>query len=149
MTDSRRIIANPQPAAQPLIWRGLGPQVSNKTRLLILGSLPGRASLLAGQYYGHPQNQFWRLLNEVLEVPLTANPYAHRLDLLQSKGVGLWDVITSAQREGSLDSAIREPEVSDLHSLLDRLPKLRVIAFNGGTAARIYTLPTIYNDEDF
>jgi len=111
--------------------------VTEEAWLLVLGSFPGRASLHAGQYYGHPQNQFWRLLNEVLDAPLTSNAYARRLELLQSKGVGLWDVITSARRAGSLDSAIREHEVSDLHGLLDRLPRLRVIAFNGGTAARI------------
>ena len=127
----------PDSAKSPVVHRGLDPQVNEEAWLLVLGSFPGRASLHAGQYYGHPQNQFWRLLNEVLGVPLTSNSYAQRLELLQSKGVGLWDVITSAQREGSLDSAIRQPEVSDLHSLLDRLPQLRVIAFNGGTAARI------------
>ena len=127
----------PDSAKSPVVHKGLDPQVNNDAWLLVLGSFPGRASLHAGQYYGHPQNQFWRLLNEVLEVPLTSISYAHRLALLQSKGVGLWDVITSAKREGSLDSAIREHEVSDLHALLDRLPALRVIGFNGGTAARI------------
>ena len=110
--------------------------MSNKTRLLILGSLPGRASLLAGQYYGHPQNQFWRLLNGALGLPLTELSYSERLCLLESKGIGLWDVITAAEREGSLDSAIRNAEHSDLHGLLDTLPELRVIGFNGGTAAR-------------
>jgi hypoxanthine-DNA glycosylase len=119
------------------VHRGLDPRVNEDAWLLVLGSFPGRASLHAGQYYGHPQNQFWRLINEVLEASLTSKTYAERLDLLQSKGVGLWDVITSAQREGSLDSAIRDATPSDLHALLDRLPGLRVIGFNGGTAARI------------
>jgi len=110
--------------------------VNNKTWLLVLGSFPGRASLHAGQYYGHPQNQFWRLINGVFDLPLTALSYPERLRLLESKGIGLWDVITAAEREGSLDSAIRNAEPSDLQGLLDTLPALRVIGFNGGTAAR-------------
>ncbi|XHS78396.1 DNA-deoxyinosine glycosylase [Burkholderiaceae bacterium UC74_6] len=104
---------------------------------LVLGSFPGRASLAASQYYGHPQNQFWRLLGAVLEISLVGQPYERRLSLMRVNGVGLWDVITSTEREGSLDSAIRNHEASDLHRLLDSLPGLRVIGFNGGTAARI------------
>ena len=110
--------------------------MSKNTWLLMLGSFPGRASLHAGQYYGHPQNQFWRLLNDVFDLSLMGLPYAERLCLLERKGIGLWDVITAAEREGSLDSAIRNARPSDLHSLLDTLPALRVIGFNGGTAAR-------------
>ena len=110
--------------------------MSNKTWLLVLGSFPGRASLLASQYYGHPQNQFWRLINGVFDLGLTALSYPERLALLESKGIGLWDVITAAEREGSLDSAIRNAQYSDLHGLLDSLPQLSVIAFNGGTAAK-------------
>lgn len=76
-------------------------------------------------------------MGAVLQVPLVGQPYEQRLALMKINGVGLWDVITSAEREGSLDSAIRNHEASNLHSLLDRLPGLRVIGFNGGTAARI------------
>jgi hypoxanthine-DNA glycosylase len=110
--------------------------VSSSTWLLVLGSFPGRASLRAGQYYGHPQNQFWRLINAVFDLRLTELSYAERLRLLDINGIGLWDVITAAEREGSLDSAIRNAQPSDLPALIGGLPKLRVIAFNGGTAAR-------------
>jgi hypoxanthine-DNA glycosylase len=130
------IIAKAPDTAQPPIWRGLRPQVSNKTWLLVLGSFPGKASLLAQQYYGHPQNQFWRLINGVFELGLTERSYAERLGVLEGEGIGLWDVITAAEREGSLDSAIRNAQYSDLHGLLDMLPNLSVIAFNGGTAAK-------------
>jgi len=130
-------MASATAAAKSPVWRGLDPLAGDETRLLLLGSFPGRASLKAGQYYGHPQNQFWRLLGETMQLPLSASSYERRLDLLRSEGVGLWDVITSAQREGSLDSSIRDPEISDLHALLDRLPRLRAIGFNGATAARI------------
>ena len=117
--------------------RAFGPVVDARTRLLILGSLPGDASLKVGQYYGHPQNGFWRLVGGVIGVELVALSYPERLEALKSAGVGLWDVIASAERPGSLDAAIRNAEAADLNRLIDGLPMLRAIAFNGGTAARL------------
>lgn len=116
---------------------GFAPVVDADTRLLILGSLPGDASLKVGQYYGHPHNGFWRLVGPVIGRDLTSLPYPERLEALKSAGVGLWDVIVSARRRGSLDGAIREAEAVDLRRLVAGLPRLRVVAFNGGTAARI------------
>lgn len=117
--------------------RAFDPVVDANTRLLILGSLPGDASLKAGQYYGHPQNGFWRLTGGVIGRDLVALPYPERLEALKSAGVGLWDVIASAERPGSLDAAIRNAEGADLNRLIDGLPMLRAVAFNGGTAARL------------
>lgn len=117
--------------------RAFGPVVDARTRLLILGSLPGDASLKAGQYYGHPQNGFWRLVSGVIEVDLVALPYAGRLEALRAAGIGLWDVIARADRPGSLDGAIRNAEAADLNRLVDGLPALQAIGFNGGTAARL------------
>ena len=117
--------------------RAFDPVVDANTRLLILGSLPGDASLKAAQYYGHPQNGFWRLIGGVIGVDLVALAYADRLGALKAAGVGLWDVIASATRPGSLDTAIRDVEAADLNRLVETLPALRAIAFNGGTAARI------------
>lgn len=116
---------------------GFDPVVDANTRLLILGSLPGDASLRAGQYYGHPQNAFWRLIGGVIGRDLAALPYDDRLASLKAAGVGLWDVIASAERPGSLDAAIRRPEAADLRGLVAGLPALRAVAFNGGTAARL------------
>ena len=113
------------------------PVVDADTRLLILGSLPGDASLKAQQYYGHPRNGFWRLLSPVVRRDLAALSYPERLGVLHAAGVGLWDVIASARRPGSLDAAIREAEAADLRRLVAQLPALRAVAFNGGTAARI------------
>lgn len=113
------------------------PVVDVKTRLLILGSLPGDASLKAGQYYAHPRNAFWRLTGGVIGTDLVALPYAGRLEALKAAGVGLWDVIASADRPGSLDAAIRNAEAADLNRLITGLPLLRAVAFNGGTAARL------------
>lgn len=117
--------------------RAFDPVVDADTRLLILGSLPGDASLKAAQYYAHPQNAFWRLVGGVIGRDLAALPYPERLAALKAAGVGLWDVIASATRPGSLDAAIREAETADLNRLVSDLPKLKAVAFNGGTAARI------------
>lgn len=120
-----------------MIKRGFEPVVDANTRLLILGSLPGDASLRAAQYYGHPRNAFWRLIGGVISRDLAALPYEERLAALKAAGVGLWDVIASAERPGSLDAAIRRPEAADLRGLVAGLPELRAVAFNGGTAARL------------
>ena len=116
---------------------GFAPVVDAGTRLLILGSLPGDASLKAGQYYGHPQNAFWRLTGGVIARDLAALPYPERLEALKTAGIGLWDVIISAHRPGSLDQAIREAEAADLRTLIEGLPRLTTVAFNGATAAKI------------
>lgn len=117
--------------------RGLAPVVDARTRLMVLGSFPGVASLAAGQYYAHPRNQFWPLLSAIWGVDLVARPYAERLDCLLAHGVGLWDVYAHCRRQGSLDSAIRDPVVNDLRGLLRVAPGLRAVAHNGGTSARL------------
>lgn len=112
------------------------PVFDQNTQVLILGSLPGDASLQAQQYYAHPRNQFWRLLGEVLGEPLAAQPYLQRLTTIQRHGVGLWDVIAEAQRRGSLDGNIRDQQHNDLAQLIESLPQLQLVAFNGQTAGR-------------
>ncbi|ABQ70304.1 Uracil-DNA glycosylase superfamily [Rhizorhabdus wittichii RW1] len=114
------------------------PVVSADTRLLLLGSLPGEASLRAARYYAHPQNQFWRLTGAVIgDEGLALLDYPARLDRLRAAGVGLWDVVADALRDGSLDGAIRDHRPNDLAALVATLPALRAIGFNGGTAARL------------
>ena len=117
--------------------RAFDPVVDADTRLLILGSLPGEASLTAAQYYAHPRNAFWPLMGRVLNEDLPTLSYEARLRRLLTRGVGLWDVIASAERSGSLDTAIRSPEAADLRGLVAGLPALRAVAFNGGLSARL------------
>jgi TDG/mug DNA glycosylase family protein len=125
------------PPADPAERRvGFAPVVNARTRLLILGSLPGDASLAAAQYYAHPRNGFWRLTGGVIGHDLVDLAYPQRLEALKAAGIGLWDVITTARRAGSLDTAIRDPEFADLTGLVASLPALRAVAFNGATAAR-------------
>lgn len=115
------------------------PQLNPATRVVVLGSLPGVASLQAGQYYAHPRNQFWRLLGDVLGQPLTTLAYAARVEALLAAGVGLWDVLASARRQGSLDADLRELQYNDLLSTLTALPQLQAVAFNGKTAGKAAT----------
>jgi hypoxanthine-DNA glycosylase len=117
--------------------RSFAPVVDARTRVLILGSLPGVQSLAARQYYANPRNGFWALVGVVIGVDLRGLAYPDRLAALLSHGIGLWDVIADATRKGSLDSAIRDPRGNDLAALAGGLPRLAAIAFNGGTAARI------------
>jgi hypoxanthine-DNA glycosylase len=116
---------------------GFPAVVDASTRVLILGSLPGEASLALAQYYGNPRNAFWRLMEGVLGAPLVPLTYEDRLATLLAHGVGLWDVIGEAERPGSLDAAIRDPAANDLAALIDTLPALRGVAFNGGTATKL------------
>jgi TDG/mug DNA glycosylase family protein len=116
---------------------GLPPVARADARVFILGSLPGDASLMAQRYYAHPTNQFWRLLGAVIGEELHSNDYDQRLELLAKHRIGLWDVIASASRPGSLDQSIRAAEHNRIEHLLTDFPDLRAIAFNGSTAAAV------------
>ena len=115
---------------------GLAPVIAADTRLVVLGSFPGAASLAAQQYYGHPRNNLWALLSALWDEDLVALGYAQRLAALQRHRVGLWDVYRSCEREGSLDSAIRVPVPNDLAQLKTLAPQLRAVAHNGAESAR-------------
>jgi hypoxanthine-DNA glycosylase len=114
---------------------GLPPIARSDARLFVLGSLPGDASLAARQYYAHSTNQFWRLLGNAIGEELQPLAYGQRLERLAERRIGLWDVIASAARRGSLDQAIRQAEHNGIAHLLHDFPDLRAIAFNGATAA--------------
>ena len=114
---------------------GLAPLVSSRTRVLILGSFPGVASLAAQQYYGHPQNHFWKILQAIWPsspMPSGADSYQSRSNWLLDRQLGVWDVYASCEREGSLDSRIRRPVVNDFAAMLVQCPALEAIAHNGG-----------------
>ena len=118
-----------------MIKIGLPPIARPDARLFILGSLPGDASLSARRYYAHPTNQFWRLLGHAIGDDLQSLPYDERLHRLAERRIGLWDVIASASRRGSLDQAIRSAAHTQLDQLRRDFLELRALAFNGSTAA--------------
>ena len=123
----------------PARLHGLPPLVSANTRLLILGSFPSVRSLAQQQYYAHPQNAFWRILQAIWPdspYPISADSYENRCNWLLQRGLGLWDVYASCERQGSLDAAIRAPQVNDLAALPGRCPALCAIAHNGGESWR-------------
>jgi hypoxanthine-DNA glycosylase len=133
---ARSITTSAPPGLDSLLLQGLGPVAGPATRLLLLGSFPGVASLRAQQYYGHPRNHCWPILAALWQVDLPALPYAQRLTIAQAHGLGLWDVYGACRREGSLDSAIEAAVPNDLAGLVARLPQLQAIAHNGGESAR-------------
>ena len=114
---------------------GLAPVVSRQTRLLVLGSFPGAASLAAQQYYAHPRNQFWPIVTALLATDpqaVCAASYKERCAWLLSVGLGLWDVYAACEREGSLDAQIRNAQPNDFARLRSLCPQLKAIAHNGG-----------------
>ena len=123
-------------AAAHAALQGLSPVVAADTRLVVLGSFPGVASLQARQYYGHPRNHFWAILAALWKFDLQRADYAQRLAAVRAHGLGIWDVYASCRRVGSLDSAIEAPVLNDLASLKRRAPSLQAVAHNGGESAR-------------
>lgn len=113
------------------------PVVAPDCRVLVLGSLPGEASLAAGRYYAHPRNLFWHLIGSVIRQDIAALGYEQRLTALTEAGIGLWDTVASAVRVGSLDTAIREETANPLDEMVAGLPRLRAVAFNGARAAKL------------
>ncbi len=116
---------------------GFAPIVNRNARLLILGSMPSVQSLRCQQYYAHPQNAFWYIMGKLY----AAEPeleYSDRIDCLHKNNVAVWDVLKHCQRQGSLDSNIKNEEVNDFPGFISQYPQLRKIAFNGQKAFQIF-----------
>ena len=116
--------------------RGLPPVIDENVEVLILGSFPSPASLEKQQYYGHPQNHFWKLLGALLDEPLYEMDYTKRLPILLKHRVGLWDVLHKCERAGALDSAIRNAVNNDFRRVTRVARSLKRVCFNGKTAGR-------------
>jgi len=123
------------------------PIEGESARILILGSMPGVASLNANQYYAHPQNAFWKIIGTITGCPASAS-YETRIAALRQSGIALWDVLESCIRPGSLDADIdmKSAEANDIAALLQRQPGIKTICFNGSTAEKVFSkriLPTL------
>ncbi len=117
---------------------GFPPSIGQNCRVLILGSMPSVASLAAKEYYAHPQNRFWPLMARLLENTTAPADYQERLALLLRHQIGLWDAIASCDRDGSLDSAIKNVHGNDFLALLEHYPTIRFIACNGAKAFQCF-----------
>lgn len=113
------------------------PIMDANSKILILGSMPGKMSIEKGEYYGHPRNHFWRIIFDAFNEPYR-DDYEKRLGFLLEHGIAIWDVIAECRREGSLDSRIRDEKPNDIQQLLDSFPGLEVIIFNGLKAYQTY-----------
>ena len=116
--------------------RGLPPVLAPDARVLILGSFPSEASLVARQYYAHPRNHFWPILGAVLSEPLPELDYDERLGRVRAKRIAIWDTIVTCERSGSLDADIRNAERGELARVRRVARGLAAVCFNGRTAAR-------------
>ncbi len=125
------------PRGKPRSKRGLPAIVDAGARMLILGTLPGEESLRRQEYYGHPRNHFWPMIAAVVGAPSPV-AYADRVALLKRSGFALWDVLLSAERIGSLDSAIRNARPNRFAALFRDYPDISTIAFNGQKAHALF-----------
>jgi len=121
------------------------PIVSERSKLLILGSMPGDVSLKAGQYYAHPRNVFWHIMGELFGARPSL-PYERKVEILQSVGVALWDALQTCSRPGSLDASITEDVANDFPRLFAKYPNITHVFFNGRKAEaafRRHALPAL------
>lgn len=113
------------------------PIVNQQTRLLMLGTMPGKESLRRQEYYGHPRNQFWKLLFTMYNEPFMSD-YRNRVAFCLEKGIGIWDVLQSCEGEGSLDSNIEEEEANDFVLFFQEYPYIEYVCFTSQKAEHFY-----------
>lgn len=118
---------------------GFPPIIGKKPKILILGSMPSQKSLEKQQYYGHPQNAFWKIMSQIFDFPLDLD-YSKKTKLIEDKGVSIWDVVHSCTRPGSLDSSIKKDTVieNNIPDLVAQNPSIKIILCNGGTAHQLF-----------
>lgn len=122
------------------------PVVDKNCRILILGSMPGVKSLEKQQYYAHKQNHFWPIISALFGQKIP-EAYAHKQQFLLQQHIALWDVVHNCRREGSSDSAIKDPVANDFGAFYRQYSQIKTIFFNGGKAEELY-LRLIYKTVD-
>ena len=110
--------------------------------MIVLGSFPSRQSLLHSEYYGNPQNHFWKIIEAIFQIDRHLS-YSVRTSRLTDQRIALWDVISTCSRQGSADSRIRDPAFNDLRGFFASCPSLHLVVLNGNTAGGYFTLQGI------
>ena len=115
------------------------PIADANARILILGSIPGKASLDAGEYYAHPRNQFWPIMAELLQCGPWPD-YPAKIQTLHHANIALWDVMQSCYRPGSLDAAIAKDSIvaNDFNRFFKTHPHIQQVFFNGTAAEQAF-----------
>lgn len=126
-----------QGKANPYTKKSFEPISGPNTTILILGSMPGDKSLELSEYYGHARNRFWKVIAAITSNPLPLT-YDEKKELLAQTNIGLWDVVHTADRKGSLDTAIKNEIPNDIDGFITRHPELKVIAFNGAKSEALF-----------
>ena len=115
----------------------LPPIVDEQTKVLIIGSMPGKQSLEKQQYYGNARNHFWPIIGELLQTTIP-DDYDAKIALLRSKKIGLWDAIATCEREGSLDATIKNEVPNDFVALFKKYPQIQLVLFNGAKSLKVF-----------
>jgi hypoxanthine-DNA glycosylase len=137
MTKSSTRKSSKKEEALPPSFHPFDPIIDESSRILILGTFPSVKSFENAFYYGHPQNQFWKLLSTIFQ---QSEPKTNeeKIAFLKRYKIALWDMVKSCQREGSLDSALKNVEVNDIEDLLKRYSNIEAIFFTGRKAQQLY-----------
>ncbi len=113
------------------------PIVSEQSQVLIVGTMPGVASLEKQQYYGHPRNLFWPFLFEIFGKQFSED-YSERVKLIRDEKLALWDTLEYCEREGSLDSKIEKERPNDISGLLEQFSNIHTVVCNGQAAMKYF-----------
>lgn len=105
--------------------------IDSNTKILILGTMPGIASLTKQEYYGNPRNHFWRIMYTLFDTLPVSDSFEEKIQLLQKNKIGLWDVLENCERKGSLDIHIKNHKENDFEMLFKQYPAIHTIVFNG------------------
>ncbi|MEE9573682.1 MAG: DNA-deoxyinosine glycosylase, partial [Candidatus Neomarinimicrobiota bacterium] len=116
--------------------KSFSPIIGKNPKVLLLGTLPSKLSIELQQYYGNPQNSFWRILFTLFNSTFTSN-YDDKKLLAINNNIAVWDVCYTAMRTGSMDSTIKEESPNTINELIALNPSISTIAFNGQKAAKL------------
>lgn len=122
------------------------PIIPSEPKVLVLGTMPGIASLQQQQYYGHPRNHFWKIISYLYNETEIPNNYDEKIAILMRHKIALWDVLAFCERQGSLDVAIKNPVPNNINQLLKEQPSISKIIFNGKESRKLFMKHIKTND---